>query len=231
MESSVIMSLSKISFTPLNPGRNRTTFRAQPSRRLRIPTRRISQKMYVPGFGEKSPEAKAAINLHNFFTYIAVRIVMAQLESYNTEAHKELMEFVDRNSLNDGDKFCADLMRESHRHKTLGIVLHQILPDNKSTYCLVLFGLTDHIFNLWNEQTAAMRILEVRSSYCKEDFEWDNMQRLSAQVCDICLFILTITDAFGGLIVFLVSMQLVDESNKQLMREYLLETSNIEKDK
>ncbi|CAM8998282.1 unnamed protein product [Rhodiola kirilowii] len=205
MESSVIMSLSKISFTPLNPGRNRTTSRAQPSRRLRIPTRRISQKMYVPGFGEKSPEAKAAINLHNFFTYIAVRIVMAQLESYNTEAHKELMEFVDRNSLNDGDKFCADLMRESPRHKTLGIVLYQILPDNKSTYCLVLFGLTDHIFNLWNEQTAAMRILEVRSSYCKEDFEWDNMQRLSAQ--------------------------LVDESNKQLMREYLLETSNIEKDK
>ncbi|CAM8988205.1 unnamed protein product [Rhodiola kirilowii] len=181
MESSVIMSLSKISFTPLNPGRNRTTFRAQPSRRLRIPTRRISQKMYVPGFGEKSPEAKAAINLHNFFTYIAVRIVMAQLESYNTEAHKELMEFVDRNSLNDGDKFCAHLMRESPRHKTLANC------SNAHLRAYMTFN------------------MQVRSSYCKEDFEWDNMQRLSAQ--------------------------LVDESNKQLMREYLLETSNIEKDK
>uniref|UniRef100_A0A7N0RFN5 Chaperonin-like protein n=1 Tax=Kalanchoe fedtschenkoi TaxID=63787 RepID=A0A7N0RFN5_KALFE len=122
------------------------------------------------GFGEKSPEAKAAINIHDFFTLMAVRIVLAQLKSHSAEAHKELMEFVDRNSLNDGDKFCADLMRESPRHKAL-----------------------------------ALRILEVRSSYCKEDFEWDNMQRLAAQ--------------------------LVDESNKKLMREYLLETSNIEKDK
>jgi hypothetical protein len=32
------------------------------------------------GFGEASPEAKAAINLHNFFTYTAVKIVAAQLE-------------------------------------------------------------------------------------------------------------------------------------------------------
>ena len=32
------------------------------------------------GFGEASPEAKAAKNLHNFFTYVAVRIVTAQLQ-------------------------------------------------------------------------------------------------------------------------------------------------------
>lgn len=32
------------------------------------------------GFGEASPEKKAAKNLHDFFTYIAVRIVTAQLE-------------------------------------------------------------------------------------------------------------------------------------------------------
>ena len=35
---------------------------------------------FVAGFGEASPEAKAAKNLHNFFTYVAVRIVSAQLE-------------------------------------------------------------------------------------------------------------------------------------------------------
>lgn len=34
----------------------------------------------IAGFGEASPEAKAAKNLHNFFTYIAVRIVTAQLQ-------------------------------------------------------------------------------------------------------------------------------------------------------
>lgn len=120
--------------------------------------------MFVPGFGEASPEAKAAKNLHNFFNYIAVKIVSAQLESYNPEAYEELMEFLDTHSLNDGDEFCASLMRESSRHKAL-----------------------------------ALRILEVRSAYCKRDFEWDNLKRLA--------------------------FKMVDESNTKLMREYVLETS------
>lgn len=37
----------------------------------------------VAGFGEASPEAKAAKNLHNFFTYVAVRIVTAQLQVFH----------------------------------------------------------------------------------------------------------------------------------------------------
>ncbi|KAF3451760.1 hypothetical protein FNV43_RR07856 [Rhamnella rubrinervis] len=133
-------------------------------------TRLHCQKMYVPGFGEASPEAKAAKNLHNFFTYIAVRIVAAQLQSYNPEAYKELMEFLGRHPLNDGDKFCANLMRESSRHKGL-----------------------------------ALRIIEVRSAYCKNDFEWDNLKRLA--------------------------LKMVDESNTRLMREYVLETSQVESEK
>lgn len=42
-------------------------------------------------------------------------------QSYNPDAYEELMEFLSRHSLNDGDKFCADLMRESPRHKGLGM--------------------------------------------------------------------------------------------------------------
>lgn len=126
--------------------------------------------MYVPGFGEASPEAKAANNLHSFFTYIAVRIVAAQLQSYNPEAYEELMAFLGRHSVNDGDKFCASLMRESPRHKGL-----------------------------------ALRILEVRSAYCKNDFEWDNLKRLA--------------------------VKMVNESNTRLMREYVLETSLAESEK
>ncbi|KAK0578048.1 hypothetical protein LWI29_004206 [Acer saccharum] len=121
--------------------------------------------MYVPGFGEASPEAKAAKNLHDFFNYVAVSIVSSQLEDYNQEAYEELMEFLSKNSLNDGDKFCANLMRESPRHKGL-----------------------------------ALRILEVRSAYCKNDFEWDNMKRLA--------------------------LKMVDDSNTRLMRDYVLETSH-----
>lgn len=44
-------------------------------------------------------------------------------QSYNPEAYEELMEFLSRHSLSDGDKFCSDLMRESSRHKGLGMPL------------------------------------------------------------------------------------------------------------
>ncbi|CAM6098558.1 unnamed protein product [Calypogeia fissa] len=124
-------------------------------------------KMFVPGFGEKSPEAKAADSLHNFFTFVAVKIVLSQLQDYNREGYQDLMDFVDRVSLKDGDKFCATLMRESFRHKGL-----------------------------------AMRIMEVRSAYAKQDFEWDNLQNL----CN----------------------KNMDEANTRLMREFLVDTSEYE---
>ncbi|OVA09749.1 Chaperonin-like RbcX [Macleaya cordata] len=157
MESSSILPLSKLSFfppKPINP-----TPKTSPCRRS-----------WKQRFGEASPEAKAAKNLHSFFTYVAVKIVLAQLESYNPEGHEELMEFVSRNSLNDGDEFCANLMRESSRHKGL-----------------------------------ALRILEVRSAYCKNDFEWDNLKKLA--------------------------VKMVDESNTSIMRNYVLETSHVDKEK
>ncbi|KAK7412694.1 hypothetical protein VNO78_04249 [Psophocarpus tetragonolobus] len=138
--------------------------------RTSLSTRLHCNKMFVAGFGEASPEAKAAQHLHNFFTYIAVKIVAAQLESYNPEAYKELMEFLERHSLNDGDQFCASMFRESSRHKNL-----------------------------------ALRIMEVRSAYCKNDFEWDNLERLA--------------------------LKMVTESNTRLMKDYVLETSHVETEK
>lgn len=123
MESSTILPLSQLSFFPPKPcGRNGASPFKPWKQRTSQPARFNCQKMFVPGFGEASPEAKAANNLHNFFTYIAVKIVTAQLESYNPEAYEELMEFLSRHALNDGDKFCADLMRESPRHKSLGML-------------------------------------------------------------------------------------------------------------
>lgn len=52
-------------------------------------------------------------------------------QSYNTEAYEELMEFLSRNSLNDGDKFCADLMRESSRHQALGMSMSKTFEPYK----------------------------------------------------------------------------------------------------
>ncbi|KAF9587562.1 hypothetical protein IFM89_004020 [Coptis chinensis] len=143
MESSVLQLSSHFTFftpktnslpaaSPFWPCKRRTSS-CQPT-----PLR--CHKMFVPGFGEASPEAKAAKNLHGFFTYVAVKIVVAQLEepetnvcylaeqSYNPEAYEELMEFLSKNSLNDGDQFCANLMRESSRHQGLGrLNLHTVI--------------------------------------------------------------------------------------------------------
>ncbi|XP_057433417.1 chaperonin-like RBCX protein 1, chloroplastic isoform X2 [Lotus japonicus] len=143
---------SKYRNYPFWPGNKR---RSSPSTRIQC------NKMFVPGFGEASPEAKAANNLHNFFTYTA---------SYNPEAYEELMDFVGRHPLDDGDKFCATMFRESSRHKNL-----------------------------------ALRIMEVRSAYCKNDFEWDNLKRLA--------------------------FKKVTESNTRLMRDYISETSPTETEK
>ncbi|XP_028763027.1 chaperonin-like RBCX protein 1, chloroplastic [Neltuma alba] len=169
MEASATLALSQIPCVyPIKPHHGRVyPFSSPLKRRISQPTPIHCQKMYVPGYGEASPEAKAAKNLHHFFTYIAVKIISAQLQSYNREAYEELMEFLSRHSLNDGDKFCASMMRESSRHKNL-----------------------------------ALRILEVRSAYCKQDFEWDNLKR--------------------------VAVKMVNESNKELMREYVSETSPAE---
>ncbi|KAL9455658.1 hypothetical protein AB3S75_004974 [Citrus x aurantiifolia] len=170
MDTSSILPHPQLSFLSLRLNRNKASWPCNLQRSSRSTGTIHCQKMYVPGFGEASPEAKGAKHLHNFFTYIAVRIITAQLQSYNPEAYRELMEFLERHPLNDGDKFCADLMRESSRHKGL-----------------------------------ALRILEVRSAYCKRDFEWDNLKRLAIKT--------------------------VDESNTRLMRDYVLETSHVEKEK
>ncbi|XP_062196725.1 chaperonin-like RBCX protein 1, chloroplastic isoform X2 [Phragmites australis] len=77
-------------------------------------------------FGEGSPEKKAATNLQHFFNYVAVRIVLAQLESYNREAYVELKEFVSRTSLNDAETFCKNLIRESPRHKGLAMRILEV---------------------------------------------------------------------------------------------------------
>ncbi|XVF87784.1 hypothetical protein PTKIN_Ptkin18bG0148800 [Pterospermum kingtungense] len=106
-------------FTSKSANKNTGGFPCWPCKQRSSNSTRLNcQKMYVPGSGE-SPEAKASRNLHNFFNYIAVKIVSAQLQSYNPEAYGELMEFLNTHNLNDGDKFCASLMRESSRHKSL----------------------------------------------------------------------------------------------------------------
>eukprot|EP00245_Coleochaete_scutata_P004527 TRINITY_DN17243_c0_g1_i1.p1 TRINITY_DN17243_c0_g1~~TRINITY_DN17243_c0_g1_i1.p1 ORF type:complete len:203 (+),score=37.26 TRINITY_DN17243_c0_g1_i1:227-835(+) len=128
----------------------------------------VHQKMLVPGFGDlRSPEGKAADSLHNFFTYVALRIVLTQLEAYNKEGFEELNSFAARVPIKDGDKWLQELLRESPRHKNL-----------------------------------ALRIMDVRSAYCREDFEWENLKKISDKK--------------------------MERENTRLMREFLMETSKLE---
>lgn len=75
--------------------------------------------------------------------------------------------------------------------------------------------------------------IQVRSAYCKRDFEWDNLKRLAFKV-EQCLF-LHASELFPYSIstyfIVLSCLQMVDESNTKLMRDYVLETSHVENEK
>lgn len=47
-------------------------------------------------------------------------LIKSFVQDYNKEAYADLMDFVERTPLKDGDKFIATLMRESYNHKNLG---------------------------------------------------------------------------------------------------------------
>ncbi|KAL5987786.1 hypothetical protein ACLOJK_035540 [Asimina triloba] len=60
--------------------------------------------MFVPGFGEASPEKKAAANLHNFFTFVAVKIVLAQLQMVDESNTRLMTDYVLETSLIESER-------------------------------------------------------------------------------------------------------------------------------
>ncbi|GIL54948.1 hypothetical protein Vafri_10639 [Volvox africanus] len=107
--------------------------------------------VYVPSdsFGGQSPERKAAGILRTFFTFVAARVVLAQLEgsgrgalgAYDSQAATDLHNFLQNVAMKDGDEWLAQLMRQN---TSLGL-----------------------------------RLMEVRDHYCDEAFEWDQLQQVS----------------------------------------------------
>mmetsp|Transcript_18965 Transcript_18965/g.47685 ORF Transcript_18965/g.47685 Transcript_18965/m.47685 type:complete len:222 (-) Transcript_18965:299-964(-) len=125
-----------------------------------------SEKMHVPSdsFGGVSPERKASQHLQAFFTFVAVKVILSQLEGAapasslpledgGCEArhsaarircdYDDLTAFYERHPLRDADEW----MRQLAAHNSL----------------------------------LARRVMEVRVAYASTDFEWDSLQRLSVQ--------------------------------------------------
>lgn len=99
-----------------------------------------------------SPERKAGEILRTFFTFVAVKVVMAQLEgdgrgslgSFNASGYITLSKFIEANPLrSNGDEWLSKLMLE--------------------------------------DEMLGVRIMEVRAAYAKSDFEWDSCQRVAVQ--------------------------------------------------
>lgn len=71
-------------------------------------------------FGGESPERRAARSLQTFFTFVAARIVQSQLEgigrgdlgSYNADAMRTLLHFLQNQPMKDSADWLARLMKE-----------------------------------------------------------------------------------------------------------------------
>lgn len=109
--------------------------------------------MYVPSdsFGGLSPEKKAANHLRSLFTFVAVKVILAQLEgsgrgslaSYNQAAYEDLTKFLQEVPFKDGDEWLSALAKHN--------------------------------------QMLALRVMEVRDAYCEQDFEWDQLRKVATR--------------------------------------------------
>eukprot|EP00877_Chromochloris_zofingiensis_P007521 jgi/Chrzof1/3021/Cz12g08150.t1 len=107
--------------------------------------------MFVPSdsFGGVSPEKKAANHLRTLFTFVAVKVILAQLEgsgrgslaAYNQQSYQMLSDQLSKVSFKDGDDWVEQLMQ--------------------------------------HDPHLALRVMEVRDAYCREDFEWDQLRKVA----------------------------------------------------
>ncbi|GBF88083.1 hypothetical protein Rsub_00795 [Raphidocelis subcapitata] len=112
---------------------------------------------YVPSdsFGGLSPEKKAANSLRALFTFIACRVILAQLEGSG------------RGALGAYNAAAYTLLSERLQGGGAG----QISRDPDAW----LEGVLEE------DPALGLRVLEVRDAYCREGFEWDQLQRLAVR--------------------------------------------------
>ncbi|KAK9807233.1 hypothetical protein WJX73_000157 [Symbiochloris irregularis] len=139
--------------------------------------------MFVPdSFGGRSPEWKAADHLRNLFTFIAFRIVLSQLEGRGTGASGSY----NAQQYNDLLQYWEANPRISNGDEWLA-------------------GLCN------KNPMLGVRLMEVRTAYCKEDFEWDNAKRVAVREMDKANQRILSQQAEAS---FLLSMESQDRNDK-----------------
>ncbi|KAI8472289.1 MAG: hypothetical protein J3K34DRAFT_519905 [Monoraphidium minutum] len=132
------------------------SYRSRPPRCSRRATLVVRNGgMYVPSdsFGGVSPEQKAANHLRSLFTFVACKVILAQLEgsgrgalgAYDAEAYTALA-----GALQGGG--AGEISRD---------------PD----------AFVERLFD--TAPALARRVIEVRDAYGRDCFEWDQLQRLA----------------------------------------------------
>jgi hypothetical protein len=146
--------------TVTNPSYTRTPLwnrkKRQTARLNRNSTPLYIRSMHVPSdsFGGRSPEKQASVILESLFTFIAAKIVLAQMQgsgrgdlgSYGGEQYTTLVEFM--------------LNHPLHKYK-----------DVKEWLALLME----------KDAQLALRVIEVRYAYCTEAFEWHSLEALCAE--------------------------------------------------
>lgn len=115
-----------------------------------------SEKMDVPSdsFGGRSPEKQGSLVLETLFTFAACKIILAQMQG---SGRGDLGSY-------SGDTF-STLVEFMNDHPLNG-------RTNASEWLTHLLKVDSQL---------ALRVIEVRYSYAKDDFEWDQLRMLTVE--------------------------------------------------
>jgi hypothetical protein len=118
-------------------------------------------KQFVPadGMGGESPEAKGAAALARLFTYVAIRVVQAQLEGLGNDGG-----FAPQATGASGDV-------EAPPYDALRRAMEEIPLGDGDSWLEALMG---------TDAALAARVMQVRAAYADADFDWERLQALTA---------------------------------------------------
>eukprot|EP00894_Picocystis_sp_ML_P004933 jgi/Pico_ML_1/55450/g1130.t1 len=133
--------------------------------------------MHVPSdsFGGNSPERHVAKSMRKFFTFVAAKIVLHQLEGVAPESASPL----EADQPGDAQQGSAEARRSAKRiqsdyQQLLDMLQNHPMKDEHEWIQTLLH----------KNSMLGRRIIEVRKAYAEIDFEWDSLKKVSLSILD-----------------------------------------------